>query len=95
MLQQDVFFGQVAEHEGHFAFVGGVVEDPADELVHRRDACAAGDQGDVVVLVGRPGVFGDRAFEVETLRRFHRVDMLGHRAVRVALNDKVDVAAGI
>jgi len=33
-LQQDVFFGQVAEDEGDFCFVGGVLEDGARELVH-------------------------------------------------------------
>lgn len=34
IFQEDVFFGDVAEDEGDFCFVGGVVEDCAAELVH-------------------------------------------------------------
>ena len=33
-LEEDVGFAEVAEDEGHFGFVGGVLEDGADELVH-------------------------------------------------------------
>ena len=33
-LEEDVFFGEVAEDEGYFGFVVGVVEDGAGELVH-------------------------------------------------------------
>ena len=33
-FEEDVFFGDVAEDEGDFGFVGGVVEDGAAELVH-------------------------------------------------------------
>ena len=42
-LEEDVGFGEVAEDEGHFCFVGGVFEDGAGELVHAvlfcRSAC--------------------------------------------------------
>lgn len=34
VLEEDVGFGQVAEDEGDFCFVGGVFEDGAGELVH-------------------------------------------------------------
>ena len=33
-FQEDVVFGDVAEHEGDFGFVGGIFEDGARELVH-------------------------------------------------------------
>ena len=33
-FEQDVFFGDVAEDEGDFCFVGGVFENGACELVH-------------------------------------------------------------
>ena len=33
-LEEDVVFGDVAEDEGNFCFVGGVFEDRARELVH-------------------------------------------------------------
>lgn len=58
-------------------------------------ACAAGDETDVVVLVGRPGVFGDGTFEFETLRWFHVVEVGRHGAVGVFLDHEVDVASCI
>ena len=33
-FEEDVGFGEVAEDEGDFGFVGGVLEDGAGELVH-------------------------------------------------------------
>ena len=62
-FQQDIFFLDVAEDEGDFGVVGGVVEDAAEELVHGGDSGTAGDQGDMVMFIGRPGVFGDGALE--------------------------------
>ena len=52
LLQEDVFLGDVAEDEGDFGLVFGVAEDAADELPHGGYAGAAGDEGEVVVLVG-------------------------------------------
>lgn len=95
MFQEDVFFGDVAEDEGDLGLVGRVAEDGAAELVHGRDAGAAGYEADVVVLVGRPGVFGDGAFEVEALRRVHAVEVFGHGPVGVAFDDEVEVAASV
>ena len=62
-LQEDVVLGDVAVHQSHLGLVIGVLEDLADQLVHGRDSGAAGDQADLVVLVGLPGVLGKRALE--------------------------------
>ena len=45
------------------------------------------------VVVGVVGVFGDGAFEGEALRGFHVVEVGGHGAVGVFLNDEVNVSA--
>lgn len=95
VLEQDVGFGHVAEDEGHFGFVGRVLEDGARELVHWGDAGAAGDEADVRVLVRRPRVFGDGAFEVEALVRLHAVEVFGHGAVFVFLDHELDESGGV
>ena len=94
-LQEDVFLREVAEHERYFGLVVGVLEDRPRELVHGCYAGAAGDEGDVLVLVGRPRVFGDGPFEVEALGGFHVVEMFGHGAVVVALDYEINEAAGV
>ena len=38
VLEQDVFFRKIAEDQGYFGFVIGVVEDGAGELVHAAEA---------------------------------------------------------
>lgn len=47
----------------------------------------------MVVLVGGPGVLWEGAFEVEALAGSHVVEVLGHWAVGVALDEEVEVAA--
>lgn len=91
--QEDVVFRDVAEHERDFGLVVGVLEDVPDDLVHGRDARAAGDHDDVVMFVFFDGVFRDGSFDVEALTGRHFVEMLGHGAVGVLLDDEVHVAA--
>jgi len=49
----------------------------------------------MVVLVGGPGVFGQRALEVEALAGRQFVDMGGHGAVGVLLDEEIHVAFGV
>lgn len=95
MLQKYILLLGVAEHERDFCPVVRVLEDGTAQLVHGRDARAAGDKRDVVVLVLGPGVFGEGAFHVEALARSHAVEVFGHGAVGVALDYEVEVAAGV
>lgn len=92
LSQEDVFFSDVAEDQGHLGLVIGVLEDLAGKLVHGGDASAAGNQAHVVVLVGLPGVLGDGALEVELVVDLQAVDVLGHRTVGVGLDDELEVA---
>jgi hypothetical protein len=94
-LEEDVLLGDVTEDEGDLCVVVGVLEDGAGELVHGGDAGTTSDQGDVVVLVGLPGVLGDGTLHVEPLSRLHVVKVLRHGTAGVLLDDKVDVADGI
>ena len=41
------------------------------------------------------GVLWNGAFKGEALRRFHIVEVGGHRAVGVFLDDKIDEATGV
>lgn len=91
-FQQDVIFREVAEDEGHLSVVGGILKDGARELVHRGDARAAGDECDVRVFVGLPGVFGDGPFEGEGFAGGESVEVFGHGAVRVDFYEEVEVA---
>lgn len=91
-LQEDVLLGDVAENESNLGLVVGVLEDGAGELVHGGDTGTTGDQGDVVVLVGLPGVLGDGALHVESLTGLHVVHVLRHGTARVSLDDEVEVA---
>jgi hypothetical protein len=43
------------------------------------------------MLVGFPGILGKRSLEVQTLVDIHVVQMLRHRAVRVAFDNKLEV----
>jgi len=92
-LEQDVVLGDVAEDERHLGLVVGVVEDGARELVHRRDAGAAGEEGDVLVLVGVPCVLGDGALELDALAGLDVVQVRGHGAVGVFLDEEREVAS--
>lgn len=85
LTEQNILFGNVAKDERNLCIVVGVVEDAPHYLVHGRDAGAAGNHGDVVVLVGLPFVFWEGAFDFERVARFEGVDVLGHGAVGVLL----------
>lgn len=93
--QQDVVVGHVAEHERHLGLVLGVAEDGTRELPHGRDAGAARYQGDVVVLVGLPGILGQGTLDVEAMALDHVVQVRRHGAVGVLLHEEVNVALGI
>ena len=94
-LEKDVLLGNIAEDESNLCVVVGVLEDGAGELVHGGDAGAASNQSNVVVLVLLPGVLGDGALHVEPLSGLHVVEVLGHGAARVLLDDEVEVADGV
>lgn len=51
LLEDNVFLAEIAVDQGDFCLVVFVLEDVAYDLVHRRDACSTGDQGNVLVLV--------------------------------------------
>lgn len=76
LLQQDVVLAHVTEHQSHLGAVIGVLEDLTGKLVHGGDTSATGDQSNVVVLVGLPGVLRDRTLEGQTLVDVHGVDVL-------------------
>lgn len=59
----------------------------------RGDTCSASDETDVIMFIGRPWVFGYWTFEVQALRRFHAVEVLGHWAIGVSLDDEVDMSS--
>lgn len=94
-LEEDILLGDVAEDEGDLCVVVGVLEDGAGELVHGGDASTTSDQGNVVVLVGLPGVLGDGTLHVEPLAGMHVVKVLGHGTAGVLLDYEVDVANGV
>lgn len=91
-LQQDVLLGDVSEDEGDLGLIFRVLEDGACELVHGCNAGATCNQGNVLVLVGFPGVLGNGSLHVEPLAGIHVVQVLGHGAVGITLYEKVDVA---
>lgn len=95
LLQEDVVLADVAEDQSHLGAVLGVLEDLAGELVHGRDTGATGDQADVVVLVGLPGVLGEGTLERQALVDVHGVQVLGHGATRVGLDHELEVAGGV
>jgi len=88
LLQQDIRLGDIPKHKRDFGLVVRVLENSTCELVHGRDACAAGQESDVVVLVGRPGVFGNRAFHVQGVAGLHVVQVLGHGTAGVLFHDE-------
>lgn len=95
LLQQDVLLADVTEDQSHLGAVLGVLEDLAGQLVHGGDTGATGDQADVVVLVGLPGVLGEGALEGKALVDVHRVEVLGHGAIGIGLDHELEVAGGI
>lgn len=95
LLEEDVLLGDVAEDEGDLGLVLGVLEDGARELVHGGDTGTAGNQGNVVVLVGLPRVLRDGALHLELLADSHVVHVLRHNATGVLLDNEVEVALGI
>jgi hypothetical protein len=95
LLQEDILLGDVAEDQSDLGLVLGVLEDLAGELVHRGDTSTTGNQADVVVLVGLPGVLDKRSLERQALVDVHGVDVLRHGAVGVGLDDELKVAGNI
>ena len=95
LLEKDILLRDVTEHERDFRLVLRVLEDGPRELPHGCYACAAGDDGDVAVFVGRPGVFRDGAFDVEGVAGFQGVYVFGHRSVGVFFDDEVEEAPRI
>jgi len=92
ILQQDVFLADVAKDKRDLGLVVGVVEDGPAELVHGRDARAAGDQRNMLVLVGLPRVLGDGTLYVQPLAGHHVVQVGRHRPVGVLLDQQIDVS---
>merc|ERR1712169_124048 len=92
LLEQNVLLRHVAKDERHLCLVVGVVEDGPRELVHGRDARAARNQRNVVVLVLLPLVFGQRALHVEPLAGLHVVEVRAHGPVGVLFDQQVNEA---
>lgn len=95
LLQKDVLLTDVTEHQGDLGLVLGVLEDVAGELVHGSDTSATGKQNNVVVLVSLPRVLGKGTLEVQTLTNVHAVQVLGHGAVRIALDHELEVTRNV
>lgn len=94
VLEENVLLADVAEDERNLGLVIGVVEDGADELVHGSDTGAAGNEGDVLVLVSLPGVLGKRALDVEALAGSHVMEVGAHGTTLVLLDQEVNVTLG-
>lgn len=92
LLQEDVLLADVSVDKGNLGLVVGVLEDGADQLVHGRDTGTTGDQGNVGVLIGFPGVLGERSLEVEALANIHAVQVRRHGSIGVALDDELQVS---
>lgn len=91
-LQQNVLLGDVAEDEGDLGLVVGVLENGSHKLVHGGDTSATSDEGNVVVLVLRPGVLGERALDGKLLAHLEAVDVGAHGSIGVLLDQEVDEA---
>lgn len=89
--EEEVLVRVDAPDERDACLVGGVLEDAARELVHGRDAGAAGDHGHVLVLVGRPLELGDGR-ERERVAGLERVDVRALLAAGVVLDHELDEA---
>jgi len=92
LLQQDIILVDVAEDKGDLGLVLGVLADVTGELVHGGDTSTTGDKSDVVVLVGLPGVLDNGALERKALVNIQRVNVLGHGAIGVGLDNKLEEA---
>lgn len=95
LLKEDVILGEVAVDESDLRLILRVLEDGADQLVHGGNSGAASDKRDVLVLVRRPWVLGERALKVETLAGSHTMQMFRHGTVGIPLDDQVNEAGGI
>lgn len=95
LLEQNILLRDVAKNKRDLRLILRVLENSPCELPHGRYTCAAGNEGDVVVFVRRPGIFWDWAFDVEGVAGFEGVDVLGHGAVGVLFDDEVEEAAGV
>lgn len=95
LLEENVVLVHVTEDQSHLGAVLGVLEDLTGQLVHRGDTGTTGDQADVVVLVGLPGVLDDGTLERQALVDIHGVDVFRHRAVGVSLDDQLEVARNV
>lgn len=91
-LQQDVFLGHVAEHERHLRLVQGIVEDSSCKLIHGCHSSAACNQRNVVVLVRRPRVLGNRALDLECVAGLHVMQMCRHGTSLVLLHQQIHMS---
>lgn len=92
LLQEDVFLADVSVDEGDLGLVVGVLEDGADQLVHGGDTGTTSNESNVGVLVGFPGVLGERSLEVEALADVHAIQVRRHGAIGIALDNEVQVS---
>jgi hypothetical protein len=95
LLQENILLGDVTEDQSDLSLVLGVLEDLTGELVHGGDTGATGDQGDVVMLVGFPGVLDKRTLEGKALVDVHGVQVLRHGTVGIGLDDKLKVTGDV
>lgn len=92
LLQKDVILRDVTKDKSNLGLVIGVLEDRTDKLVHRSNSSTARDQRDVLMLVGFPGVLGQRTLELEFIANVQVVNVGGHGALVVFLDHKVEMA---
>jgi hypothetical protein len=90
VLDENVVFGHVTVEEVNLGLVLRVLVDAVHQLVQRSDTGARTQQGDLLVHVGLPLVLGDRALDGKGVARLERVDVLGHEALVVDLDDKFE-----
>lgn len=95
LLQEHILVRVDAKDERDGRLVLRVAENALRELVDRRDACAAGDEGDVVVAVGLPLVALYGEGEEELLAWCEGVDVCALLAVWVLLYHEFEVSGVI
>lgn len=95
LLQKDVLLSDIAEHQGNLGLVLGVLEDVTGELVGGGDTSTSCDQDNVLVLVGLPGVLGKRTFEVHALANAQAVEVFGHGAIGIFLDNELEEAGNV
>lgn len=95
LLEEDLVLGDVSEDKGNLSLILWVVEDGTDELVHWGNTSSTGNQGEVLVEVGRVWILWKRTLELELVSWLESVDVCRHWSSGVFLNEEIEIALGI